>query len=262
MSFNQSNSSNGNTQFISASNGLYAAIMRDEQGFDPGIRDYTGFFDDFDGDVIVDQWSAGQGTDGQGAVAAIVAGGLDGICRLTSGDAGTGTAADGSILTRALNYKASSGGLYMRAKVRINTAVTNVCVNIGFTDVLQTTTLEMPITLDTITPTTNASDAAVFVFDTAATNDLWHCQGVKANTDTALTNSGTAPTADTYQVFEVYIDTSGTASFYIDGVLEASIANAVTASTALTPVIGVEARTTTSKVVDIDYIEVRAKRAA
>lgn len=262
MPYNQSNSGNGNTNFISSVNGLYAAILRDEQGFDPGIAHFTGFFDDFGGDVLADQWSGAAGADAQAVAPAIVAGGLDGICRLTSGDAGDGTANDASVLTRALNYKASSGGLYMRARVKINTAVTNVCVNIGFTDVLATTTLEMPITISGTTLTTNATDAAVFVFDTAQTNDLWHCQGVKNNSDTAISNSGTAPTADTYQIFEIFIDSSGNATFYIDGVLKGSVANAVTASVSLTPVIAVEARTTTSKVVDIDYIEVRAKRAA
>lgn len=261
MSINEVQNSDGSLSHISASNSLDTLKLRPEQGPDLGYAAFTGFFDDFLGDVLADQWSGAAGADGQAVAPAILAGGLNGICRLTSGDAGDGTANDASILTHTLNYKASSGGLYMRTRLKINTAVTNVCVNVGFTDVLATTTLEMPITISGTTLTTAATDAAVFVFDTAQTNDYWHAQGVKNNTDTAISNTSVAPAADTYTVLEVYIDNNGHAAFYIDGVLKASVANAVTTSVALTPVVAVEARTTTSKVVDIDYIEVRAKRA-
>lgn len=261
MTINQVQNDDGTSSFVDADTSREVAILRPGQGFDPGLATYVRLFDDFQGDVIADQWSAAQGSDGQGAVAAIVAGEHGGVVRLTSGDAGTGTAADGSVLTHALNWKASAGGLYMRARLRINTSVASVCVNVGFTDVLATTTLEMPITISGTTLTTNASDAAVFVFDTAQTNDYWHTQGVKANSDTAIANTEVAPVADTYTTLEIFIDTSGTATFYIDGVLEGQVANAVTAATALTPVVAVETRTTAVKVVDVDYIEVCALRA-
>lgn len=244
---------------ISDLNSKEIARFRSEQGFDPGVKNFVRLFDDFTGDVIADQWSAAQGSDGQGAIAAVVASSIGGVVRLTSGDAGSGTAADASILTHGLNWRASNGGLYLRVRAALESAA-NVCVNIGFTDVLATTTLEMPVTISGTTLTTATANGVVFVYDTAQTNDFWHMQGVKADTDTAINNSSVLPVAATYNTYEIFINDSGAASFYIDEIFKGAVANAVTTSTALTPVIGIETRTTTTKYIDIDYIEVAMMR--
>ena len=259
--FNQQHKDSGVLEFISALNSKKALIMRDEQGVDLGLADYVRLSDDFLGDVLADQWSGAKGSDAQAVAPAVVAGGLGGICALVSGDAGTGTAADGSVLTHALNWKASSGGLYMRTRFKLDSSAANVCINIGFTDVLATTTLEMPFTISGTTITSNAADAACLVFDTAQTNDFFHAQGVKNNTDTAIKNTEKAPVADTWHIAEVFIDENGHASFWIDGVHEADVANAVTASVALTPVVAIETRTTASKTLHVDFIEVAQLRA-
>lgn len=253
--------SSGTASMVDGTTSRVICNFDPSSGFDDGTIQFVTFKDDFLGDVISDQWNATQGSDGQGAIAAIVAGAHGGIVRLTSGDAGTGTAADGSVLAHALNWIPANGGLFMEALIRCNTSVANICLNVGFTD---TIALEMPISLSGTTLTTNATDAAVFVFDTAATTDVFNVQGVKNNTDTALTaaTGALAPVADTLVRLGVAIDTSGTATFYHNGVMVGQVANAVTASVALTPVIAYETRTTTVKVVDVDYVRVGALRAA
>lgn len=261
MSFNEVQNADASTSYTSALSGKTALKLKPYHGPDLGHADFVVLFDDFLGDVIADQWSAADGSDDLAVAVAVVTAGNNGLLRLTTGDAGSGIAADGSSLTHMLNWLPSNGGLRMETRLKINTAVTNIALNVGFTDTLATTTLEMPITISGTTITTDATDAAVFVFDTAQTNDFFHLQGVKNNTDTALLNSAVAPVADTFIHLAVEIDASGNATYYIDGVLKGSVANAVTPSVALTPIIVANARTTTSKVVDIDYIRVSQLRA-
>lgn len=208
-------------------------------------------FDDFLGDVIADQWSAAKGTDPQAVIATIQMA-ASGTVRLTSGDT-TVVAESCSSLTHGLNWKAANGGLVFEAKVTPVSAVTTVQYFVGLTDTLATTTLEQPFTLSGTTFTAVADDAVGFVFDTDATTDVWYAIGVKATTKTAAITCA-APTADTAQTFRIEIDTSGTATFYVDGVSVGSKADAVTTSVALTPVVEVMARTTTSRSIDVDYI--------
>lgn len=256
MAFTETQNGDGSTEWINTQTGLTAVMWRPEQGGDAGIRDFVTLRDDFLGDLIGDEWTPLAGIDGQ-AVAPTITVANNGLVRLTSGDVGDTMANDGSQLSSALNWIPANGGLYMQARIKPVSSVANVCYNVGFTD---TSALEMPITISGTTLTTNASDAAVFVFDTAQTNDLWHTQGVKANSDTAIANSGIAPAADTYTLLEIWIDTSGNATFKIDGGTAIQVANAVTASVPLTPTVAVVTRTTASKSLDVDYIEVVQRR--
>lgn len=209
-------------------------------------------WDDFLGDVIADQWSAAKGSDNEAVIAAINAQ-ANGAIRLTSGD--TTTVAESlSSLTHGLNWKAANGNLVFEAKVTPVSSVANVAYFIGFTDVLATTTLEEPASLSGTTYTTTATDAVGFLFDTAATTDTWRAVGVANDVDATHVNTGTAPTADTAETFRIEIDVAGTASFFRNGVKVATVAAAVTPSVALTPVITVMARTTTSKSIDVDYV--------
>ena len=248
----------GAMKFVSNVNNFDVLIIDENRGAYTNPKKYVRLFDDFLGDVIADQWSAAEGNDAQAIIATINAD-VNGVVRMTTGDTTT-VSESAQSLTHALNWKANQGGLYMGCRFKPVTSVADVAYFVGFTDVLATTTLEEPITLSGTTLTTNATDAVGFVFDTAATNDTWHCQGVANGTDTALTNSTIAPTADTYQDLEIFVDTSGGATFYINGALVATVAACVTATVALTPAVVAMARTTTSKSVDIDWIDVRAKR--
>jgi len=225
-------------------------------------KQYVRLFDDFLGDVIADQWSAAQGTDGQGAIAAVVAGAAGGAVRLTCGD--TVTVSESlSSLTHGLNWKANQGGLVFETKVTPGASVASVAYFIGLTDVLATTTLEEPATLATATITYNAADAVGFLFDTGATTDVFYGVGVKATTGIAFASAlaGSAPVASTAVTLKIEVSATGTATFYIDGVSIGSLANAVTATVALTPIISIMARTTATKTIDVDYIDLKALRA-
>lgn len=222
---------------------------------------YARLFDDFLGDAVDSRWSAAQGTDGQGAIAAVVAGASSGAVRLTSGD--TVTVAESlSSLTHGLNWKAANGGLVFEAKVTPVSSVASVAYFIGLTDTLATTTLEEPATLATATITYVADDAVGFLFDTGATTDVFYGVAVKATTGTAFANAvvGAAPVAGTAITFRIELDTTGAASFYVNGSLLGTIAAAVTTTVALTPIVSVMTRTTATKAIDVDYIDVKQIR--
>lgn len=220
-------------------------------------RDVFGVFDDFTYQTIPETdtpWVLNSGTDAEAIDPAINAQ-EGGVIRLTSGDAGTGVAADGSQLVCHIPMQADSGGLVFETRLHINTAVTTVQVIAGFTDV---TTLELPAAVggsDAIT--TTASDGVLFVFDTDADTDEWFGIGVAGDTDATGNGAlGVAPAADTYQTLRIEVDSDGaTARFFIDGTEQGALtANAVSASTNLHATVLVNATTTTSRTVDVDYV--------
>lgn len=247
--FNNNTNIGPDGEFISKKN-----IFVGENGADYCVKTAKKvvLFDDFLGDIITDDWSAAVGNDGQTVIATVNAGGNGGTLRLTSGDT-TVVAESLSSLTHGLNWKAGNGGLVFEARVTPVTSIANVSYFIGLSDVLATTTLEEPMTLSTATWTTTATDAVGFVYDTAGTVPGFYCMAVKNNTDaTPIVN--TVPVVATATVLRIEVDSTGAATFYRDGVLLGTIAAAVTSTVALTPIITVMARTTTSKSLDVDYV--------
>lgn len=216
-------------------------------------------FDDFFGDVLADEWSGASGTDTAGIAPAINAQ-VNGAVRLTSGDAGSGNdAADATVLTSSLIWKANQGGLVFEAGI-ILPSIAAVCVCAGFTDVLATTTVEVPFEIGASQAiTSNATDSVCWVFDTGATADVFYGAGVKNNTDAALV-TGIAPVASTLTKLRIELDSSGNATFFQDGIKRGSAAAAVTATVALTPVVAVMTRTTAVKHCDVDYVFVQQDR--
>jgi hypothetical protein len=233
---------------------------RTAAGLPVASPDNVAMFDDFLGDVIADQWNYTEGTDGATAGAAILAGGIGGVLRVTTGDAGTGNAADGACLAAELQWKASNGGLVAEARVKVD-ALTNFLLFFGFTDVA---TLEAPIesagSVNTLT--SNGSNSVGFMFDSRMTDDNFWMVGVKADVDATHQDSDVAPVAGTYNTLRVELDKLGNATFYIDGVQVGEVVNnAVTAATALTPVLyASNTAATTPKNVDVDYVGVAMKR--
>jgi len=218
-------------------------------------------FDDFLGDVLADQWGSAVGSDGQ-VVAPAVAADVNGRFRMTTGDdAAADMATNGVQLHSFLSWKANQGNLVFETRVKLS-AITGVALFVGLTD--QIASLEMPIesagSADTIT--TTATDAVGFFFDTRMTTDNWWLAGVKNNADATHQNSGIAPVADTYNTLRIELDASGNAIFYMDGVkIGTQMANAVTATVALTPVIAAFTPAAASRSIDGDYILVQADRA-
>lgn len=218
------------------------------------------FFDDFLGDLVQDEWGFVEGTDSATSEAAILAGGIGGVLRLTTGDAGTGYAADAEQMNMALQWQASNGGLFLEARLKLS-AITTCYAFIGFTDTLS---LEAPIVSASSanTLTTNATDAVGFMFDTNMTADTWWLTGVAGDTDATAQNTGYAPVADTYAKFRIEISSAGAATFFYNGVLVGTtMTGAVTAATDLTPIIAVsKLSVTASMTMDIDYVALGMNR--
>ena len=220
------------------------------------------YFEDFLGDVIPDQINALEGTDSATSACAILAGGIGGVMRLTTGDAGTGFAADAESVVMALQWQASNGGLACEARLKMS-AVTTCTAFFGFTD--DATTLEQSILFATGTTfTTNASDACGWLFDTVSTADTWYLTGVAADVDATMQNSGFAPVADTYETLRIEINSTGAATFFRNGKqVGTKMSGAVTATTDLTPVIYVsKLSVAASMTMDIDYWHVTMNRGA
>lgn len=218
-------------------------------------------WDDFVGDVIADQWNLLEGTDSATTDAAILAGGIGGVLRMTTGDAGTGLAADLVQITQALQWQASNGGLAIQARLKLS-AITNCYAFIGFTDLA--TTLEAPIisASSANTITTNATDAVGFMFDTNMSTDNWWMVGVATDVDATAQNTGSAPVADTYATFRIELTSGGAATFFYNGIqVGTSMSGALTAAADLTPTIAVGKLSGASSItLDADYVHVSMNR--
>jgi len=163
--------------------------------------------------------------------------------------------------TQALNWHASDGGpLIGEFRVKCVTAITHRALFIGFTDLV---TVENPIERDTDTYASNASDAVGFMYDTDATNETWYLCGVAADVDGTAVNTGIVPVADTYQTLRVVVNITGDAEFFIDGQYVGAVADAVTSTTDLTPIMLIEQRSdTTNRYLNVDYVYIEKGRAA
>lgn len=230
----------------------------------------TVHFEDFHGGTAVlgttlplgpNAWRSRKGSDGA-TVEWTVTPGVNGEVIGTIGNTTASMAVAGVQLDNGLSWKANQGGLILQARVKLS-KITNIAAFIGFTD--QTAALEMPIhsaaSADTIT--TNCDDGLGFFFDTSMATDNWWIAGVKATADATHENTGFAPVAATYAVFRIEVTADGAADFYYNGKRVGSrMANAVTATVALTPCIAGFNRTTSGAgTITADYIGVAANRA-
>ena len=215
--------------------------------------------DDFLGDVLADPWSGRVGSDPQ-CVAPAINVQVGGVARLVTGDDAAGSmAVNGVQLESVLNWRANNGGLVFEARLKVD-AITAVALFAGLTD--QAAALELPFQLaggDALT--SNASDAVGFLFDTNADTDQIWLVGVAADVDATKQNAAVAPVAATYITLRVEISSTGVATFFINGApIGSAMAAAVTAATALTPVIAACARGAASRTVDVDYVRVQQNR--
>lgn len=197
-----------------------------------------------------------KGNDAQAVAFAVDTTVKSGGVKGTTGDAGTGAAADA--ITLSLNNPiqlSATSVVELSASLKLS-AVTSLYFFIGFTDVLPGTTLELPITLSTTTFTTTATDAVGFMFDTAATTDTVRLTGVATDVDATHVDTGFVPVLATTYDFHIRIEGT-TAWFSIDGVTfsgAVSLANVATVATNLYPIVCVCARTTATRDATVDYI--------
>ena len=177
---------------------------------------------------------------------------------LVSGDDSTGTfAVNGSQAIGDTGYTLSAGPVFIEAKVKIS-AITNVQAYFGLTD--QKVALEIPIesagSADTLT--SNATDAVGFMFDTRMTTDNIWLVGVNNDVDETAENSALAFVADTYKILRIEINTSGDATFYIDGVAIGTVmTTACRTSVPLYPTLCVSESALASRTMTADYLYVR-----
>lgn len=244
-----------------APGGIIVGSPEQGQTLVPSVKSVS-LFDDFF-EFNTTRWLATEGTDSATSAAAITGAGEGGVLRLTTGDAGTGYAADAEQITQtALTFKAANGNLIFETKVRLS-AITTCYAFLGFTDTVAAA-LEAPIesagSANTIT--TNATDAVGFMFDTRMTDDNWWLVGVKNNVDAVAQNSTYAPVAATWVTLRVEVDKDGNASFFRNGVqVGTAMSGAITPSVALTAVFTVsKLSVAASMTMDLDYVNVSMDR--
>lgn len=254
------------TGTVGGATGTRGVVIRSAGTHDFSHRNEICVFDDFlyqNGFTVADKpWILTSGTDPQALDPDVPATQqTGGVILLTSGDAGTGVAADGSQMFLAIPVRADAGGVVFETRLHINTAVTDVVVNAGFTD--QNSAVELAATLtagDAVTFV--ATDAVVFVYDTTAATDEWFSAGVE-NGVAATGNgaTGTAPVADTYQTLRLELAADGTAAtFFIDGTQVDQITNAVTETVDLYATICISSNNAATHTADVDYIYVASNR--
>ena len=246
----------------------YASKVYRKQGGDelvvaPGGRiNETGvvnYFTDFLGDALEDELLAGVGSGTGNAVAISVGTGGRAEIKTSSADAAIG--ANGSSLSLgALNWRADQSSLMMEARLQIDN-IANVMIFAGFTDALAST-VEAPIFLNAADLDSDADNACGIVFDTDGTTAEWCHGGVKATVDTVPAYSGAAPAAATYYTLRVEVTAAGAVQGFINDVaIGPAVANAVTITTPLCPIIFVANRGGAVRNVLVDYLFVQGGRA-
>lgn len=229
----------------------------------PHVTKWDGPSADFLGDVLDDKYTVTAA--GTAGAAAIVAGTLNGILRLTTGTDNDGTA----YVTTGLQFKGDHNAV-MEARIAVS-ELEAVKVEVGFTDALADAGAVNVLA----TPTYTATDCAVVIMDTddtAPTDDPFQFVGVKAGTGiTKLEPATVRFVAGEYLTFTVAL--RGDAVRYIVEADEGDAAanpyydsgwqeNGIEGGTLVTPWIFAQTRDTDSVNLDIDYLNVWQSRQA
>jgi hypothetical protein len=188
---------------------------------------------------------------------------LNGVGRLTTTD----ETEHATCLGTYLNFDvAKMGPLILEARVQFNNLDTKTSF-VGFAD---TVAADLSFEDDMIsgsagTMTLTASDLCGFYLSAEETDtDDWHAV-YNGGTTTGETTSANIDldcdaVAGEWQILRLEIDPNGTARWYVDGVLKKTLAGAVSTTTDLGVVCGVEAKGAAQEEMDIDYLYVCANR--
>lgn len=218
------------------------------------------FFDDFLAALIDTRISSTAGAGTGNAAATTVAGAVGGVVTLKSAsDDGTHAQNFSMITLDQLNFKANQGGLIVEARLAIDD-VSEAYFFIGFTDTISTT-VEGPIFMAAGDIDSDATDACGVVYDIDATTDRFTQGGVKNNADTVPVIGDTAPADNVKFTVRVEVTPEGAVRGFINGSpIGDWTANAVTASTALTPCIVIGNRSANQVTASIDYLWAQGNR--
>lgn len=222
-------------------------------------------YDDFVYQVLAETytpWILNTGIQPQSLDPTILPGTSLGAIRYTTGLSPGGLVSDdGSQLICHMPMQCERGDMVFESRLKINTAVTGISINVGFTD---KTTLEEPFTIalgDIIT--SHASDGVCFVYDTDADTDEIFACAVNNNTDdTENGSTGFTPAADECMILRIEIPIDGTnIKFYINSNLVKTLNGGGIDPTAdLYGTIVVCNTGAVQKFVDSDYIFFRVNR--
>lgn len=246
----------GKAMVTDASNQMDGVPLAERLSVDPSQK--VTYFTDFLGDALEDELLSGVGS-GTGNAVAISAGQGGRVLITTASDDGAHSANGSSIGLGALDWRADAGGLAMEVRMQIS-AITDVALFVGFTDALGST-VEAPLFLNAADFDSDADNACGVVFDTDGTTAQWAHGGVKATADTTPAYSGTAPEAATYVIIRVEVSAAGAVTGYINGTaIGAAVANAITATTPIVPIVFVHNRGAAARTALVDYLWVQANR--
>lgn len=216
------------------------------------------FFDDFFGKALdaTNWWNTNSDSGGTAFAInlqqnGVIRGGVD------------GTDNDLTNLFGEVIWRADAGGpLTLEIRAKTVTSVANGETYIGFSDA---TTDENPLLVSTTDVLTSAADDAAGFMYTGGGTANWKVAGSKATADTAVyacnVGADNTPVVGTWQTFKIVINEDGDADFYINGIFQRRVDNAVTATTLLNVAVCVQSGGT-ARSLDIDYIEVTSGRNA
>lgn len=197
---------------------------------------------------------------GSGTAAALVANARGGQLRFENAGADDSSSALYIAQTTDSGMFHGNDNPFIFARLTVS-AATNIKIEVGFTDA--TTDTGAINALDT--PTVTATECAVAVFDTDATEDNWQFAGARGGTAWSVATVDVAPTAGTYQWVGVALQRSDLATDNMSAFMylgnggqvkrvASKITGAIANTVALVPYVFVQTRViTTQKYVDLDY---------
>lgn len=216
----------------------------------PGLGDprKVVLYDDFLGSSLDGAWSGASGSDGSDP--AIQDGEVGGVVRLATGGGTSGFSSNLSALAHGRNFRADNGEALVGGRLAIDT-VAHSYIFIGFTD---DTGAELPFTLDSDgNLTANASDAVGILMDTTYDQNF-HAVGVAGDSTVSPVALGVGPADGEWIVPEVVVRETGAAVMHVDRGRVASLASAVSADVALTPVVVASDDNEGTRNLDVDWL--------
>ena len=235
---------------------------RHERSFlEVGAFTTSGWEDDFQGDLFRGGTAPGMyqstASGAAAATAAISTGVVNGAALIDAGTDDNGR----SDLSWGLHYRGDLNAVYV-TRFSINTLTTRK-FEIGFTDVLSGT--DAGAVNVKATPTFNATDAALLVYDTDD-DAVLTLVGVKAGTAATVADFSIALSAATYYYFGVALESDIARGFVLDanGALleEKVIEDAVTETVLLTPWLFVQNRAANAGSMTLDWHRAYQRRTS